>query len=54
MLEEQLSTDEMIDAVIKKAKELNLAQKQDKVIIIAGIPWGRPGTTNTVKIHDVK
>ncbi|MFN6991433.1 MAG: pyruvate kinase [Fervidobacterium sp.] len=54
MIEGQLSTDEMIDAVIKKAKELNLAQTKDKVIIIAGIPWGRPGTTNTVQIHDVK
>lgn len=54
MLEGNLSTDEMIDAVINKAKELKLAQVQDKVIIIAGIPWGRPGTTNTVQVHDVR
>ncbi|MCX7653772.1 MAG: pyruvate kinase [Fervidobacterium sp.] len=54
MLEERLTTDEMIESVINKAKQLGLAQNGDKVIIVAGIPWGRPGTTNTVQVQEVK
>ncbi|MEN3042343.1 MAG: pyruvate kinase [Fervidobacterium sp.] len=54
MLEERLTTDEMIESVINKAKQLGLAQNGDKVIIVAGIPWGKPGTTNTVQVQEVK
>ncbi|QTA38673.1 pyruvate kinase [Thermosipho ferrireducens] len=53
MINQTASTDEMISEVLKKAKELNLASKGDKVVITAGIPWGRPGTTNTVQIQEV-
>lgn len=48
-----LTTDEMIIKVIKISKELGLAKTFDKVIITAGIPWGRPGTTNTVQVQEI-
>ncbi|MGC8820116.1 MAG: pyruvate kinase [Fervidobacterium sp.] len=54
MLEEKLTTDEMIESVIEKAKSLGLAKPGDKVIIVAGIPWGKPGTTNTVQVQKVQ
>jgi pyruvate kinase len=53
MINQTLSTDEMIIEVMRKAKETNLASKGDKVIITAGIPWGRPGTTNTLQVHEI-
>ncbi|MBO8161975.1 MAG: pyruvate kinase [Thermosipho sp. (in: Bacteria)] len=52
-INQTLSTDEMIVEVMKKAKELKLANKGDKVIITAGIPWGKPGTTNNVQVHEI-
>ncbi|MBT1248009.1 MULTISPECIES: pyruvate kinase [unclassified Thermosipho (in: thermotogales)] len=53
LINQTLSTDEMINEVMKKAKELELAKKGDKVIITAGIPWGKPGTTNTLQIQEI-
>ena len=32
---------------------LNGAQKGDRIIILAGYPFGRPGKTNTIKISRV-
>lgn len=54
MLEKSLTTDEMIEEVTKKAKELGFVQPGDKVVIVAGIPWGKPGTTNTVQVQEIK
>ena len=48
-----LSTDEMILEVMKISKELGLTKPFDKVIITAGIPWGKPGTTNTVQVQEI-
>jgi len=44
----------MIEEVTKKAKELGFVQPGDKVVIVAGIPWGKPGTTNTVQVQEIK
>ncbi|WP_073073418.1 pyruvate kinase [Thermosipho atlanticus] len=52
-INQTLSTDEMISEVMKKSRELGLTRPGDKVIITAGIPWGRPGTTNTVQVHEI-
>ncbi len=54
MLEENLTTDEMIESVTLKAKELGFVKHGDKVVIVAGIPWGKPGTTNTVEVQEIK
>ncbi|ABR30783.1 pyruvate kinase [Thermosipho melanesiensis] len=53
LINQTLSTDEMINEVMKKAKELDLAKKGNRVIITAGIPWGKPGTTNTLQIQEI-
>ncbi|HCI29140.1 MAG TPA: pyruvate kinase [Fervidobacterium sp.] len=54
MLEGKMTTDEMIEQVTQKAKELGLASNGDRVVIVAGIPWGKPGTTNTVQIQRIR
>ncbi|MGQ9855293.1 MAG: pyruvate kinase [Fervidobacterium sp.] len=54
MLEENLTTDEMIESVTEKAKKLGFVNSGDKVVIVAGIPWGKPGTTNTVQVQEIK
>jgi len=54
MLEENLTTDEMIESVTQKAKKLAMVNSGDKVVIVAGIPWGKPGTTNTVQVQEIK
>ncbi|HOA16543.1 MAG TPA: pyruvate kinase [Fervidobacterium sp.] len=54
MLEGDLTTDEMIEQVVQKAQCLGLVNSGDKVVIVAGIPWGKPGTTDTVKIQTIK
>ena len=48
------STDEMIDTAIRKAKEEGYVKSGDTVIITAGIPIGQPGTTNMLKVHEVR
>ncbi len=54
MIEPHLSTDDMIKTVIEKATALGYVTKKDKVILVAGIPWGKPGTTNTVQVQEVQ
>lgn len=54
MLEGGLTTDEMIEQVVQKAAALGLVNSGDKVVIIAGIPWGKPGKTDTVQIQTIK
>ncbi|ODN30382.1 pyruvate kinase [Fervidobacterium thailandense] len=50
-IEASLTTDEMIERVIQIAKETGMAKSGDTVVLVAGIPWGKPGTTNTVQIQ---
>lgn len=47
------STDEMISMSIEEAENMGLLKSGDRVIITAGIPWGKPGSTNMVKVHEV-
>lgn len=47
------STDDVFNEGINKAVELKLAKNGDSVIIIAGVPIGVSGTTNTLKVHIV-
>ncbi len=48
------STDRIIAQSIEAVKERKLAEKGDKVIILAGAPTGVPGTTNLIKIVTVE
>lgn len=47
------STDELIDQAIDRSVEQGLVQHGDLVVITAGVPVGRAGTTNLIKVHHV-
>ncbi len=47
------STDEMIEMSLREAESMGLLKNGDRVIITAGIPWGKPGSTNMIKVHEV-
>ncbi len=50
-IEASLTTDQMIERVIQVAKETAMVKSGDTIVLVAGIPWGKPGTTNTVQVH---
>ncbi|WP_139902474.1 pyruvate kinase [Clostridium thermarum] len=53
-LVESLSTiEEMFEAGVQKALEVNLVKNGDIVVITAGVPGGVSGTTNLLKVHTV-
>jgi pyruvate kinase len=45
------STDEMIDQAVNAAKQAQLIKKNDTIILTAGVPVGKTGTTNLMKVH---
>jgi pyruvate kinase len=47
------TTDEMFDIAVKGAMGTGLVRLGDTIIITAGVPVGRSGTTNLIKIHNV-
>jgi pyruvate kinase len=47
-------TDEMIERSKRMPKELGMASKGEKIVIIAGIPISIPGTTNLIKVEVVE
>jgi len=47
------TTDEMFEIAVKGAIESGLVRLGDTIIITAGVPVGRSGTTNLIKIHNV-
>lgn len=54
MLEYKNSTDELFKGASEKACELQLASQGDLVVITAGIPLGCSGTTNMMKVEEIK
>ncbi|MFC5704313.1 pyruvate kinase [Cohnella faecalis] len=48
-----VTTDEMFDIAVKGALDSGLVRLGDTIIITAGVPVGRSGTTNLIKIHHV-
>jgi len=46
--------DDMLSSVQKTATEAIGAKPGDRIIISAGVPFGEPGTTNTLKIDTIK
>ncbi len=46
-------TDDMIDKAIKAAVEQNIVRRGDRVLLIAGVPVGRPGQTNMLKVETI-
>ncbi|MFC5468888.1 pyruvate kinase [Cohnella suwonensis] len=47
------TTDEMFEIAVKGALETGYVRLGDTIIITAGVPVGRSGTTNLIKIHNV-
>lgn len=47
------STDEMFDIAVAGALRTGMVRLGDTVIITAGVPVGRSGTTNLIKIHHI-
>ncbi len=47
------NTDDMIDDSVQAAIQAGLARNGDIVVITAGVPVSRAGTTNLIKIHHV-
>ena len=47
------NTDEMIEAVERRARQLGVVKSGDVMIITAGSPIGVPGTTNMMKLQVV-
>ncbi|WP_256759947.1 pyruvate kinase [Cohnella sp. WQ 127256] len=47
------TTDEMFEIAVKGAMDSGLVRLGDTIIITAGVPVGRSGTTNLIKIHNV-
>ncbi|MCL3777512.1 MULTISPECIES: pyruvate kinase [unclassified Actinomyces] len=46
-------TDEMVAQVDEVLQEKSLAQPGDQIIIVAGMPPGTPGSTNSIRVHTV-
>ncbi|MGK2348105.1 pyruvate kinase [Actinomyces sp. W5033] len=46
-------TDEMVAQVDEVLQEKALAQPGDQIIIVAGMPPGTPGSTNSIRVHTV-
>ncbi|OQX56785.1 MAG: pyruvate kinase [Thermotoga sp. 4484_232] len=53
IIDEVKTTDDLIEKSLKKVKERKLAEEGDVAIVTAGIPPGKPGTTNMVKVQKV-
>jgi pyruvate kinase len=47
-------TDEMLERSKRMPKELGMASKGEKIVIIAGVPISIPGTTNLIKVEVVE
>jgi len=47
-------TDEMLERSKRIPKELGMASKGEKIVIIAGVPISIPGTTNLIKVEVVE
>jgi pyruvate kinase len=43
----------VIESAKKIALQQKIAEKGDKIVICAGIPFGRPGTTNTLIVETI-
>ena len=51
---EEHVTDVLIDHAVDAAKQAGLVKTGDLVVLTAGVPLGRSGTTNLIKVHRVE
>ncbi len=53
LVQEFGTIDEMISIIVRAAHDRGLVHRGDKLVIIAGVPFGIAGQTNLIKIHTV-
>jgi pyruvate kinase len=53
MTEVHNSTEKLYEAAVKVCKELNIANKGDVIVITAGVPLGKSGMTNMIKVQEI-
>jgi pyruvate kinase len=53
MIPEFTTIDEMLKVVVRAAEQARLAATGDRLVMIAGVPFGVTGQTNFLKIHTV-
>jgi pyruvate kinase len=53
LIEEKDNTDELFEHAVVKAKENGYVNDEDIVVITAGIPLGKSGTTNMLKVAKI-
>lgn len=54
LLEEKQETFELFDHAVDVCRQQHLVEENDVVVITSGVPLGRSGTTNMIKVHCVK
>ena len=52
-VEEKSSTDELFSASVEAARVRGLLREGDLTCITAGVPLGKSGTTNMLRVHVV-
>ncbi|MBN1627397.1 MAG: hypothetical protein JW944_12820, partial [Deltaproteobacteria bacterium] len=45
--------DEIFELALTWVKENNMAKKDDRLVVTAGVPVGVPGTTNLLKVLNI-
>ena len=53
LIKEKKDVLELFDYAVEVAKEKGLVEKDDIVVITSGVPLGKSGTTNMIKVHTV-
>jgi len=53
LIESSESTDQMFELAQKKLQEIGVVKSGDRIVLSAGVPIGRPGTTNLMKVQVV-
>lgn len=43
-------TDDMVEIAVQTLQDLELVQSGDRIVIVAGVPFGMKGTTNTLRV----
>jgi pyruvate kinase len=48
------SVEDMVEIADTAVREMGAVKKDDRVVVIAGIPFGRAGKTNTIRVFRVE
>ena len=54
LMKQEIEADELFEDAVQAAKEKGYIKEGDLVVITAGMPLGIPGTTNMIRVIEVK